>query len=450
MSDANYKNRLRKRLDHHSTPMNLESEWAALEARRPTKKKRPFIWFWFGSVAVILLFSVWYNTQDVILPFSTTTKNDSATIEKQSSSSLTPTKDNKTNTQTVTIKEEQFANNTNTFSSNSNNNKFQYQNIQSDLDNNKIKTKSQKEDETNIEISKNVAPIITSKELQKISKDLKNNFIRTTSLPNKGIFLLPLSSPILDLSKADRKNINIKKDPVWAIGFKAAYGRTFRQLDALNPTKKSLINRRNEFETTLDNWNFTINLSRMINQNWLAEFGIGFSKSTDRFQNNFSTTNFQPLSDQVISIIYNRDGTTDLILGDVIAEETMTTRATYYHYSKSAFAQIIVGRKVLFNDRWGCSFSSGLNYSLFSHKSGTIFKDDSANTYKDLSHSNYRKSGLINLLVQAEVYYLITKNWEVSFGFQANSSLNNSFQNNSDFLEKRKVGGLQFGFKNWF
>ena len=117
---------------------------------------------------------------------------------------------------------------------------------------------------------------------------------------------------------------------------------------------------------------------------------------------------------------------------------------------KNAFAQIVIGRKILFNDQWGSSFSTGLNYSIFSHKIGTIFKDESENNYSDLSQTNYRKVGLVNLILQAEIYYLMTKNWEASFGLQASGSLNNSFQNNSDFLEKRKVGSLQVGLKKWF
>ncbi|MFK7770667.1 MAG: hypothetical protein AB8F94_00955 [Saprospiraceae bacterium] len=454
MSDANYKNRLRKRLEDHSTPMNLESEWAALEALRPVKKKRPFIWFWFGSTAVILLFLLWFNTDQVSSNFSTVTKNDAVKIEQQSTLSSSSINDFKNITHKETVDNQtQPINKTNTLSNNTKGGKIIIHDLQTKVNNEKIVPTVIIKKEANIEISKKTNQSNIATENHAKLKELRNNITQVPFLPKKEITLFSISSPtlMLSLSVATRKkNIIKKKRPLWALGFKTAYGKTFRQLEELNPTSKSLVDRRNDFETALDSWNVTLNLSRMINQNWFAEIGIGYSHATDRFQDTYVTTNFQSLSDQVISIIYQQNGTTNLISGEVIVEETTTTKGTYYHYSTNTFAQIIFGRKFSFNDQFGSSFSTGLNYSLSSQKSGTIFKDDSANIYTDLSQSDYRKAGVTNLLFQAEVYYLMNKNWEASLGIQASGSLNNSFQNNSDFFEKRKIGSLQVGLKKWF
>ncbi len=450
MSGANYKNRLRKKLEDHSTPMNLESEWAALEARRPNKKRRPFIWFWFGSAAVMITFLIWYNTDQVSLPSSYISKNEAVSIDQQTSVSSPLSKEFNTNIKTVD--REQSVEKTNISSYLAKETKVIAQNIQGELGDDKIGTIDLIKKEANIDVVKKVTNSITSNQNQTNSKNSKNTFSPVIQLPNKGITFLATSSPILTLSlpNTDRKKTTPPKRPIWGVGINAAYGKSFRQLDALNPTSKLLIDRRNKFETALDSWNVTLNLSRMINQNWFAEFGLGYSQTADRFQYTDVTTDPLPVPDQLISIIYKMDGTADIISGEVIGEETITTKSTYYHYNKNAFAQIIFGRRIPFNNHLGSSFSTGLNYSLFTHKSGTIFNDASANTYDDLSQSNYRKTGLTSLLIQAEVYYMMKRNWEASLGFYASGSLHNSFNRNNDFFEKRKVGSLQVGLKKWF
>ncbi|MFK8007292.1 MAG: hypothetical protein AB8H03_13020 [Saprospiraceae bacterium] len=452
MSDANYKNRLRKRLDNHSTPMNLESEWAALEARRPTKKKKPFIWFWFGSVAVMMAFLVWYNIDQTSNSSADITKNESVNIDQQLSMASHPTIELTTNMELTTVNEQQSISTTKTFSNISKNSKAIPQNFQPELDDDKVKIIDLVKKEAITDTSKKVTNSTSINKNQTSLGESKNTFTQITQIPNKKITLLSISSPIpiLNFLTSEREEITKQKEPIWALGIEATYGKSFRQLDALNPSTQLLIDRRNKFETPLDSWNVSLNLSRMINQNWFTEIGFGYSQTTDRFQDIYVTNNSQPTADQVISIIYRRDGTTDIISGEVIAEETTTTIATYYHYHKNVFAQIIFGRKFSFNNHWGSSFSSGLNYSLLTLKNGTIFSNDSSNTYDDLSKSNYRKTGLTNLLIQTEIYYLMNKNWEASFGFQVSGSVNNSFQNTSGFSDKRKVGSLLIGLKKWF
>ena len=450
MSGANYKNRLRKKLEDHSTPMNLELEWAALEARRPNKKKRPLVWFWFGSAAMMITFLIWYNIDQANLPSSHTTKNDAAYIDQQSSSASHLTKKDKTSIETVG--KQNSVDKTNTTLDIAKGSKDIILNSQGELGINKIRTIDLIKKETTIDVLEKGTNSISPNENQTNSKKQKNTFSPITQLPNKGIIFLPTSYPILTLSfsNAVREKIVPPKKSIWGLGIKTAYGKSFRQLNAPDPTSELLIDKRNKFETALDSWNVTLNLSRMINQNWFAEFGIGYSQTTDRFQYTYVTTDPQLLPDQVTSIIYKQDGTTEIILGEVISEETTTTKSTYYHYNKNTFAQILFGRRISFNNHLGSSFSTGLNYSLFTLKSGTIFNDASSNTYDDLSQSNYRKTGLTNLLIQAEVYYLMRKNWEASIGFHASGSLNNSFNRNNDFFEKRKVGSLKVGLMKWF
>ena len=450
MRDANFEKGLRKKLENHSSPMNLESEWAALETRRSTKKKKPLGWIWFGMAVVLFGVFIGLNNMDIAATKTIDSANvDSLFMENQSiiSSSLE-------GAETISQSKDKFQSfeKAENHSATATSSKLTAQkSLAKSIDlKSKPKVLPAADNEINAHSIKNTLHLSSINEYEVIAQLPENHKTYTIStIATKPFTLLLRPVPVLAYQIENPDKFRKKKGLKWAIGLKTGYGKTFRQLKAVNADTHTLIDRRNNAETALDSWNTSLDLRRMVDQNWFAEVSLGYSQSTDRFQDvNVSTANEQ-LFDQVISIIYKKDGTEEITLGDVMAETTTTTKGTYYHFNQNAFLQLAIGHKFSFNQHFGSELSAGVNYSLFSRKKGKVFSANAPNSYHNLSDSNYRKYGLINVVIQAEIYYRMTNHWEVSIGMQGTGALNSSFINSSGISEKRKVANLQVGLRKY-
>lgn len=467
MRDANFEKELKNRLGDHSSPIDLEAEWAALEAIRPPKRKRRFgFWiFWGGSSILILGLILWFTT----LPNPALVVNDPAPTDQQLYD-LIP--DNKAEERSVSsnnhtpVAEEDFdaplAKST----------KVEPSELD---DNSRALVKNQdlvKGDLTerieNTRVSDSVAKENTGVSSTPILA-LTNQVQEQSNTEQKGIVEIPgidqykamtLLSLKLEPLQIKEPNMNwefsevpitkvLKTNDRWSLGIYSGYGKAFRQLSASEAELRPFIDRRNDAETTLDTWYTALNLRKRFGKHWFAEFGVGYAQTAIRFQDvNISTASVE-LDDQLISLTYRNDGTVEEAFGEVLAETTTTTSGVYYQYNRDLFFQLSGGRNIPFNQKTGINISMGLSFSLFSKKGGTVFSIDSPNIYADLVDSNYRKSGLINAMALTELYYRPNRNWEIALGLAGSAPLNNAYAD-QEIIEKRQFIALQAGLRKSF
>lgn len=452
MNDSNFKNNLQSRLNEHSTPLDLEQEWNALEERRRPKKKRRLLWLWlftFGALALsVISWQLLLKNEPTanIAPQShipqaestePRTSNPALEIQRaetatQSSADLAfpkeeneATKRKSVTTPTTTASTLKTPTASPDFS------------VEPPPINETINTPKQTLPFTRT----NAASVLNNAQTdaaQEQASESMNSTFAPVALVAVPLNVLPVPEMLGDLDLQEvpyapvvpRSADNRK----WTLGIAANYQTNSRTATGSNRV-------RNQIEDPLDSWQANVFARRQFKKGWIIQAGLEYRSYTDRFDFEFISTDSSQITDQVVRLNYLQNGRVIEERGSVMANWTTYESGSFYQRYQLFSVSILAGKRVEIGDQGGLQILAGPSVPFLFKQQGRVIGDNQEAA--PLSSLDFKTGGPIAL--QGALVYLhpIGSNLELFGGLSGSAQLANVYQNN--LQEKRRHFGGQLG-----
>ena len=452
------KDGLNDKLGDYGSPIDLEDAWKALEAnRKPPKKKRKFLGWWFlGTILFISLGGYLFNDEYLS---SMNTSLQSEKIEKVNIQNITPNKSSKNQNITFSKEQESYTSSIDkTIHLQSNKSIVKEERLES------IHSKSPKSISPNNNTftqnkyspkqNSNTNPILFSEKEELIrpseyknslSKSIARKISKTSDLSKSEVYLnlLPEQEKEFDFEIQTDKNKIIQKFPKLIspqfLGIESGYGFL---------SSGSIINE----ESNLDMVSVSLFYEKYFKQNFYLKTGLTFDQFTNQLTSSNVKSYTEPTENQIIVINYYQDGTIENIYG--MSDVAVKEETNFNLFNKYRFISIpvIFGWQSPTFKRNSIQIEGGISTSIFGKYSGNIVTNDTNEILGKLSELDLKKAGILKATYALQWNYSLLKNqnWVIFTKVQGNQHLNNISTSENLNVEKFKSHQLLMGFKYQF
>lgn len=415
MKDNWFENKMNERFDEFDSDLDLHAAWADLEQKRKPKKKHrrnPIFWWTGAALAAIALVFVFFFSQKkaVQIDKNITVQSEMFHAENISPSSVEikeaviPSKNNLVEEKGKILNQENYTRKKTLEKLNLNIEKYKSEDSflpQNPSDNNNQQTKSLPE-ETRLNPAHPPIQLIAP-------------------LTNKDIANLGSGKYTGYLISCDFKPAKYQYN---AFGLTIRYGKAFRDTPIGRGLNSSYFQRRDLVETPLDAWSTDLFYQRKNRKNWFAQVNLGYSQTTDLFEDNYYTINSKIVEDQIVQINRYPDGSSEEITGDVLSTVEETISAKFYQSYRQAYIGLSIGKEKHLRSKLNLRLSVGAEYSLFQKNTGKVYADDnSIGTYTELNDRTRSKRGIFAANMNLEIGKLFKDHNEISFGITGKTNL---------------------------
>jgi hypothetical protein len=424
MKDNWFEDKMNERFKNFDSELDLHATWADLEERRQPKKqkRRTGIFWWLGAGLAVLFIGI-------SLVFSSLRKTNF--VENEATALL----DNKT-TQAQTREDLQLTDNQ-TNNSNSKTTKKLEHNIKKTAGElrkktlEKVNNLSEKSNEINSNNKKfpNTRPVtLIEKEKSRLSK-----LDRNTEAPELYPTIVLLEYLEKDIPSLETKVVhhNIECDfrgtfqNLHTIGITFNYGKSFRNSPIGRGINSPYLQRRDEAETPLDAWSGQFFYQIKNKKSWFTRFNIGYSQTSDLFQDNSIVANLVQMNDQLLQINRYPDGTTEEIKGEALINRVENSTGKFYQRYRQAFVGVDFGKEKKFQSNFNLRASAGGEFTLYQTSNGKVYLDDisSFGNYQDLGDISDTRGGVFTGKLSLEIGKTFAHSNEISLGIVAKANL---------------------------
>ena len=423
MKDNWFEDKMNERFEDFDSELDLHAAWADLEERRQPKKrkKRTGIFWWIGSgLAVLFLgFGLVFNLVKTEQVPQTNTSN--ILVKKEAN-----TKNEQTDNQCITGKVVKT-------------NSIQKVSI-NDEDSNKKKSleKEIKAPKKSTNITKENIVHDISKNLSLISIDAKKFLIKKPSIDATHLKvnyppLILIETLEKDISPLANKIIHhtiecsfeesLRKLQIFGITFN--YGKVFRGSPLGRNINSAYLQRRDEAETPLDAWSTQVFYQKNIKRNWFTRVNLGYSQTTDLFQDSYTNSTKVSMDDQILQINIYPDGSAEEIRGMAMINQEEISTGKFYQRYRQAFVGLEFGKEKYLQSNFKLRSSVGADFTIYHANSGNVYLDDNSSfgVYQDLSEISDTKGGIITAKLRLEIGKNFGYNNEISFGIVGKTNL---------------------------
>lgn len=231
------------------------------------------------------------------------------------------------------------------------------------------------------------------------------------------------------------------KMPRWWIGASVHYGLSNVSRSGMSDYLK----KRDSEETALDMFQAGFDIRRRLGSRFFLQTGVYFTQWTDARERVFKETFTVADSNYLIARLIKADGSVEDIYGAAELVHTRTvTEETYNRYSHLELP-LLAGVSLPVGGRWRLDGSVGPVFGLLAFRSGTI-SGNLNGAQIPLEDAPYRNSLTFSGMLRLEWTYA-TQDWAAGVGLMGRMALNDWAETNPLFSEKRHAIGAGLVFR---
>ena len=429
MKDNWFEDKMNERFEDFDSELDLHSAWADLEERRNPKKqkKRSGIFWWFGAgIAVVLLgFTLILNSNNR----SKSHESNSTTLLEKNTRKL----DAKNYQQSSDNQKD--TNNISPFNENITETIILDNSLeQKTLEKLNYYTKKSLK-ESNLAQQ---PPVLNSSLdspfllIDNNETETKKSIIKppTEQLHSPIALIIPLEKDIPNLS-TEIIHHNIECDfegnftNSQAFGLAFNYGKAFRSSPIGRGLNSAYWLRRDLAETPLDAWSAQLFYQLKNKKYWFAQVNLGYSQTTNLFEDTYTTSNLVIMDNQVLQINMYPDGLMEEIKGTALVNEEEKNTSKFYQRYSQAFIGLEFGKEKYLRNDFKLRASVGADFTIYQNNSGKIYSRDadSFGDYQELSSISSTKGGVFAGKLKLEIGKIFGFTNEISIGLIGKTNL---------------------------
>lgn len=432
---------LKNGLGGYDSPMDIEQSWEALEARRkPKKKRRTPILFWFFGLGVLIMVGLYIlnlpekvsdnfvDSRAIAESVSKEIKkgNEERILTKPDQAKIKESMDDRDHLTQRKFEEKK----TRTKSSGSKRNLTSVSRNTKLVGNSKedpkgltFQNSSKNEVETIVESNNS---LITRTEYKQNTYELNDARLMDRNLPAISIIqninligIIPTNNldfydiPILNKKDfSDKSIVNPRQ-----IGFSTSYSFLTSGLVA-------------EKESALDAFSGFLFYEKSLFRNVYFKSGILFQQFTNRLNVKEQRTYFETEENVTVIINSYQDGSEQKIKGTQEIKFVETTTHNLYNRYRFISVPLIVGYKIPIGNESSLKFEGGISSSFYNLHSGQAYQDGIISPYENIKEFESKNIGVIQGLGSFYYELNLNKKSTVFFGSQITLQLNESVKLN--------------------